>query len=167
MEERDLSVIWFRGRHFYEVRQTLNLESFVRVMEPYLVECLQSFCVLESPLSCVQENVLFRGVTNSFLCRRVFGRVTNKDVELCLVFSCRNLISCRGSHFISGQSKSLYITLRILRIKQRRLLSGWWVQSGISNCLIHWNRSSGRRLPALWNIKTCFFLFQVSCLFML
>ena len=32
---------------------------------------------------------LLHGMKNSFSCRRVFGRVANKDVELYLVLSCR------------------------------------------------------------------------------
>ena len=39
-------------------------------------------------LSCHQENVLFRGVTNSFSCRLVFGLVANKDVELWILCIC-------------------------------------------------------------------------------
>lgn len=47
--------------------------------------------VSSSPqLSCRKENIfLLRGMKNSFSYRRVFGRVANKDVELCLVLSCR------------------------------------------------------------------------------
>ena len=66
-----------------------KLESFVRVVESYFVRCLQSFRVANSPVALPSSEYFASWRDKTFSCRRVFGRATNKDVELCPVFSCR------------------------------------------------------------------------------
>ena len=63
-----------------------KLESFLRVVEPYFAINL---CRVIPSFPAFKRMFLLRGMKKSFSCRRVFGRVPNKDVELCLVLSCR------------------------------------------------------------------------------
>ena len=63
-----------------------KLESFVRVVESYLVRCLQSFRVDDSPVVLPTREYFASWRDETFSCHRVFGRAANKDVELLPVF---------------------------------------------------------------------------------